>query len=107
MSLILWNFRKFAFNTVRILYHVHILLEHDAVAAGEALDHFLTLRLHDENEQWVQRTLVTRIWIAVEKTTDSRVAIDSLRQMLGVAASRLSQPLPANAAHAAQIVSIL
>lgn len=89
-------------KTLRHRYHAH---RHSNVKAGKILDNLIDIRLfREENRAWVEKAVVTRIWI----TTTNMTADDNLEQLqelLDLVSQNSKDPLSAPATHAAQTVS--
>ena len=77
-----------------------------SVTASKALDDLVNLRLfREENQNWIEKAVITRIWIVTANTTVED-PVETLREFFDVVLQNSKVPLSASATHAAQTVSI-
>jgi hypothetical protein len=107
-------------NFKTIIHHVHRLKEHkyaktlrhryyahrnSNVKAGKILDNLIDIRLfREENRAWVEKAVVTRIWIATTNMSADDI-LEQLQELLDLVSQNSKNPLSAPATHAAQTVS--
>ena len=73
--------------------------------ACKALDDLLTTRIFStEKEPWVEKVLITRLWITTS-SLDTENVLSSLRLIFDTVAANVKESLSAHATHAAQTVS--
>lgn len=60
----------------------------------------------EENQQWIEKSIVTRIWIGSINSFSENV-LEQLRDRFDTISKNLSTPLSAPATHAAQTVSFV
>lgn len=91
-------------NIKTLIYHIHRLKELNAELAGKALDGLFELRLLNEpdKEAWLERALITRIWIAVSSVKDGDHALRQMQTLLDNIHRAFRQPVSSTATHAAQ-----
>jgi histone H3/H4 len=65
-----------------------------------------TRLFREENQQWIEKVVITRIWIGNAKNF-SEDALEQLRHHLDAVLQNLLTPLSAPATHAAQTVSLV
>ncbi|KAF1916890.1 meiosis protein SPO22/ZIP4 like-domain-containing protein [Ampelomyces quisqualis] len=91
-------------NFRTIIHHVHRLKEHSNFKAGKILDNLIDIRLfREENQAWVEKAVVTRIWIATTNMSADDVR-EQLQELLDIVLQNAKSPLSAPATHAAQIL---
>lgn len=92
-------------NFKLIMHHIRKLHTKSPSLACNVIDEFLQTRLFEaEREDWVEKVLVTRIWMATAQREGQDV-VTSVEKALTTVASNVEKPLSTLAAHAAQIVS--
>jgi hypothetical protein len=81
-------------------------LRHDSNAtAGRVLDDLIATRLYrEENQAWIEKAVITRIWIGTTNSCADKI-LDQLQEMLDTVSQNLQAALSAPATHAAQVVS--
>jgi hypothetical protein len=90
-----------------IMYHLHKLRNHSLELACRAVDELLSLRLFaEENEEWVERASMMRIWITTS-TAETKDSIHSLKLVLDNISSNTKKPFSSAATHAVQMVPSL
>lgn len=73
--------------------------------ASKVIDDLLALRLlESDKEEWIHRTIITRIWTSLDITASAVEVIEPLQSMLTTVAAAVKAPLPTKATHAAQTV---
>ncbi|KAK6359354.1 hypothetical protein TWF696_000515 [Orbilia brochopaga] len=88
----------------------HVLLAQDLHGHGHrlacsAMDHFVTERLIAvENQGWIEKAFVTRVWMMIQGTHPDEDVIPSLYQLCEATAPKLARPLSTSATHASQIL---
>ena len=91
-------------NFKLIMHHIRKLTDKSPSLACKALDELLRLRVFPSNrEEWVERALVTRVWIATHKL-GSIDTFASLEQGLSMALESLGKPVASVVALAAHTV---
>jgi hypothetical protein len=76
------------------------------VTACKALDDFIDIRLfREENQTWVEKAVITRIWIGTTNIV-SENALEQLQELFDTVAQNAKVHLSAPATHAAQTVSL-
>ncbi|KAF2199170.1 SPO22-domain-containing protein [Delitschia confertaspora ATCC 74209] len=89
-------------NFKMIMHHIHKLKERSNDAACRLLDDFLNLRLFSlDNQDWIQKTIITRIW-ATPDSSDVDEVIQFLEDLFNNAIRKMKNPLTVSATHAAQ-----
>lgn len=87
-------------NFKLVMHHIHRMKKLDEAATCRLLDDFLTMRrFSDKHVEWVEKALITRLWISVKSRED---AVRSIYNLLDMVVQGLRQPLRASATHAAQ-----
>lgn len=87
-------------NFKLVMHHIHRMKKLDEAATCRLLDDFLTMRLFsDKHVEWVEKAVITRLWISVKSRED---AVGSIYNLLDMVLQGLGQPLRASATHAAQ-----
>lgn len=70
------------------------------------LDDFLAVRLIPEGRNdWMEKVLLTRLWITADSQQDDALVFDSAKEILGYYNVNVDKPLSAAATHAAQMAS--
>jgi len=59
----------------------------------------------DQNVEWAQKVIITRLWISIENLADDPEVIDGVRLVLDSFMNRFTNPFDAAATHAAHVVS--
>jgi hypothetical protein len=86
---------------------VYALSHNSNATAGKALGDLIELRLfREENQVWVEKAVITRIWIGTTNSSTDKI-LDQLQELLDTVSRNLRAPLSAPATHAAQVVSDL
>lgn len=89
-------------NFKTIMHHLHKLRNVDPIAACQALDDLLTIRLFEnEKEEYIERAGVMRIWITTSLGDVGKI-ISSLTSFLDLLAKNLQAPITAAATNAVQ-----
>lgn len=89
-------------KTIHLRYYAH---QHSNVKAGKILDNLIDIRLfREENQAWVEKSVVTRIWIATTNMSADDI-LEQLQELLDLVSQNSKNPLSAPATHAAQTVS--
>lgn len=89
-------------NFKLIMHHIRKLHIKSPSLASSLLDDFLRTRvLQHERDDWIEKVLITRIWMGTCQREDPNV-IASVGEVLKIATSNIEKPLSALAAHAAQ-----
>jgi hypothetical protein len=83
-----------------IIHHIRKLHDKSPAIGGAVLDDFILALTKSENDSWMEKAVVTRIWMI----TNQRDTLDTIDTVRGVL-EYLSRPLSAEAAVAAQAVS--
>ncbi|KAI9856788.1 MAG: hypothetical protein M1824_005259 [Vezdaea acicularis] len=87
-----------------VLQHIHHLKDKSVDLACRALDSLMVKRLFEsENDDWIEKVFVTRLWMTVSATETSGNT-QSLVALVNELSSKLQKPLSASATHASQIV---
>ncbi|TVY21229.1 hypothetical protein LARI1_G000647 [Lachnellula arida] len=93
-------------NFKLIMFHIRRLNEKSPSLACKALEDLMRLRiLKMDKEDWVEKVLVTRLWISVTQR-DSPEALSSLKEFFTMIASNVNQPIGATATVAAHTASL-
>ncbi|KAH7398979.1 meiosis protein SPO22/ZIP4 like-domain-containing protein [Phaeosphaeria sp. MPI-PUGE-AT-0046c] len=88
-------------NFKTIMHQVHVLKEHSNEFAGKILDDLIDIRLfREENQSWIERAVITRIWVSTTNAAD--IVIEQLRDSFDTVLSNARASLSAPATHAAQ-----
>lgn len=75
------------------------------MTACKILDEFINVRLlREENQSWIEKAVVTRIWAGACNKSDED-DINNLKELLNTILRNSNDPLSAPATHAAQTVS--
>jgi hypothetical protein len=75
------------------------------IEAGKILDNLIDIRLfREENQAWVEKAVVTRIWIATTNMSSDNT-LEQLQELLDIVSQNSKSPLTASATHAAQTVN--
>lgn len=91
-------------NVRTILHHVHALKQRNAGLAHTILVLFISERLLVMGEvAWVEKTVVTLLWICTTSTDLGNVT-DQLEELLNGVVARSNSAFGASATHAAQVV---
>lgn len=90
-------------NIKTLMHHIHRLKNIQPDLAVKALDELLDLRLlkDSDKDEWVQKALVTRIWISTSKDND-KTGLRSLHELFDSIFHALRQPANVSATHAVQ-----
>ncbi|ORY80875.1 meiosis protein SPO22/ZIP4 like-domain-containing protein [Protomyces lactucae-debilis] len=84
-----------------IMHKIHDLHTRDMTAAIQALDYLMPKIVDTGEVEWLERALVTRIWIATQVPEDKHSAVlVTLQDMLARLEQQLTRPLSAKAEHA-------
>ncbi|CZS99376.1 related to SPO22 Protein involved in completion of nuclear divisions during meiosis [Rhynchosporium agropyri] len=89
-------------NFKLIMSHIRKLNDKSPSLATKALDDFLILRIvHEEREEWFEKALVTRLWIAASQSdiSDSLAQIEDLFSTLVASSTKPASPAATLAAH--------
>jgi hypothetical protein len=87
-----------------IMFHIKRLGDRSSNRACRVLEDFLKLRvLEQEKEEWLEKVIITRIWITVNQK-DSADTLSTLINSLSSIVSEVPHPLRPAAAHAAHTV---
>jgi len=97
LSLIESNFRL-------IMFHIRKLNDKSPSLAAKSLEDFLNSRLLDQaKEEWIEKAIITYLWIMVSRRED----VDVLQPLsISSLLSELTHPLRPAAAHAAHMVCL-
>lgn len=98
-----YTIRNFSFSDSGfklIMHHIRKLHDKSPGAGCAVLDDFILALSHAEKDGWMEKTVVTRMWM-ITNQRDSVETINAARDVLG----HLPTPLSAEAAVAAQAVS--
>jgi hypothetical protein len=80
-----------------------MLTHHSNEFAGKILDDLIDVRLfREENQSWVEKVVITRVWVSTASATDN--VIEQLRETFDMVLSNAQASLSAPATHAAQTV---
>ncbi|XP_014560370.1 hypothetical protein COCVIDRAFT_89663 [Bipolaris victoriae FI3] len=89
-------------NFKALMHHIQKLNEHDNATAIKALDDLIDIRLfREENQQWIEKAIITRIWIGTTRNFSENV-LEKLQDRFDVVSQNLPTPISAPATHAAQ-----
>ncbi|KAF2712150.1 SPO22-domain-containing protein [Pleomassaria siparia CBS 279.74] len=89
-------------NFRTIMHYIHKLKDHSAATSCKILDDLIDIRLFsDENKSWIERAVITRIWISTTSPHFEN-CLDSLKDLFDVVKQNTKYPLAAPATHAAQ-----
>ncbi|KAL1391665.1 meiosis protein SPO22/ZIP4 like-domain-containing protein [Phyllosticta capitalensis] len=89
-------------NFRTIIHHIHRLTKWKPELALKALDGLLYSRLFEqENKSWIEKAIMTRIWVTVESNQPDTKA---LSELLDHANQYMGEPLTAPATHASQTI---
>jgi len=93
-------------NFKLIMYHIRKLKDKNPSLACRALDELIQLRILrvDDNEGWVEKAVVTRLWMAVGQR-DIPESLDTLETVLSAIVDNLEKPVSSAATQAAHTVS--
>jgi uncharacterized protein (DUF2267 family) len=84
---------------------IHTLSRDSNATAGQVLDDLIEIRLfREENEAWIEKAVITRIWIGTTNSCADKI-LDQLQEFLDRVSQHLQVALSAPATHAAQVVS--
>jgi len=93
-------------NFKLIMYHIRKLNEKRPSLGCKALDDFVRLRvLHAEREEWLEKVLVTRMWMAIGQR-DSPEALMFLERFLTTVVDNMKRPVSSAATLAAHTVCV-
>jgi hypothetical protein len=93
-------------NFKLIMFHIRKLNDKSPSLACKALEDLMKLRILKMNrEDWVEKALVTRLWISLGQR-DSPEALSSLDDFFSMIATNVNQPVSAAATLAAHTVSL-
>lgn len=93
-------------NFKTIMFHIRRLNEKSPSLACKALEDLMRLRiLKMDKEDWVEKVLVTRLWISVTQR-DSPEVLSSLEEFFTMIATNVNQPIGATATVAAHTASL-
>ncbi|TVY49609.1 hypothetical protein LOCC1_G000373 [Lachnellula occidentalis] len=93
-------------NFKLILFHILKLNDKSPSLACKTLEDLMRLRiLKMDKEDWVEKVLVTRLWMSVTQR-DSPEALSSLEEFFTMIASNVNQPIGATATAAAHTASL-
>lgn len=90
-----------------IMTRIHGLVSDGAVRlACKSLDELLAKRvLALEQDDWIERTFVTRLWVTVrEQSLQEEVSLPSLQRLLDAIMKKLEKPLSPEASLAGQVL---
>lgn len=90
-----------------IMGRIHVLVSKKNIRlACKCLDELLTKRiLILERDDWIERTLVTRLWVTIQdQSSEDDTILPALRNLLDSMAKKLAKTLTPKATHAAQIL---
>lgn len=88
------------------MHHIHRLKDYSNITACKVLDDLLEIRLfREENQMWVEKAVITRIWIGTFNNNLEN-ALEQLQELFDIVLQN-SNPFSAPATHAAQTVSSL
>ncbi|EUC48226.1 hypothetical protein COCMIDRAFT_87783 [Bipolaris oryzae ATCC 44560] len=89
-------------NFKTLMHHIHKLNEHDNATAIKALDDLIDIRLfREENQQWIEKAIITRIWISTTRNSSENM-LEQLQDRFDTVSQNLPTPISAPATHAAQ-----
>jgi hypothetical protein len=92
------------FNT--IMHKIYDLHLRDLFAAMKALDFLMPKTVNSSEVDWLERALVTRIWIATQASEDkSSLVLAELQECLASLERQLTRPLTSKGEHACLTVS--
>lgn len=108
---VLWRITQTAVlsdpNFKLIMHHIRKLHSKSPSLAINLIDDFFRTRvLQHERDDWIEKVLITRIWMVTSQREGLDV-IASVGDVVKIATSNIEKPLSAIAAHAAQTVSNL
>lgn len=94
-------------NFKLMMHHIRKLHEKSPSLACKTLDDLLRLRvLQCENSEWIEKALITRMWITVSRQEDPD-ALASLEDILSITAANIKEPFTSGATLAAHMVGWL
>jgi hypothetical protein len=84
-----------------------IVLNYDSnTTAAKALDDLIDIRLlREENQAWIEKAVITRLWVGTSDTLADNV-LEQLQEILHMISGSTQNTLSASATHAAQVVSV-
>lgn len=89
-------------NFRTIIHHIHKLKDHNNVTACKALDDLIGIRLlREENQTWLEKAIIIRVWICTSNTYLENV-LEQLQQLFDIVMQSSKTSLDAPATHAAQ-----
>jgi hypothetical protein len=92
-------------NFKLFMFHVRKLNDKSPSLACKALDELLNLRiLREEREEFIERVLITRIWITVSQR-ETFEAMEALQELFTLIVSNNKRAISSAAAHGAHTVS--
>ena len=66
------------------MHHIHKLKDHSNVTACKALDDLIDIRLlREENQTWVEKAVITRIWIGTSNSYAENV-LEQLQELFRI-----------------------
>jgi hypothetical protein len=91
-----------------VVSHAVIVLSYNSsVTACKILDDLIDIRLfREENQNWIEKAIMTRIWISTTSKLTENV-LEQLQELLDTVSHDSKAPISAPATHAAQTVSTL
>ncbi|PVH94353.1 SPO22-domain-containing protein [Periconia macrospinosa] len=89
-------------NFKTIMHHIHKIVERDSLTACKLIDDLIHMRLfREENDVWIEKSVITRIWICCTKMK-SEITLEELRTFLDSIMQNVKGPFTAQATHATQ-----
>ncbi|KAH4247441.1 hypothetical protein HBI05_045310 [Parastagonospora nodorum] len=89
-------------NFRTIMHHIHKLKEHSNTTAGKIVDDLIDIRLfREENQTWIEKAVITRIWIGTTNSLAERILEDT-QELLEMVLQKSKSSFSAPATHAAQ-----
>ncbi|KAF2130996.1 SPO22-domain-containing protein [Dothidotthia symphoricarpi CBS 119687] len=89
-------------NFRTIMHHIHKLKDHSIISACQALDDLVDIRLfREENQAWVEKAVITRVWLGTTNTFAENT-LEQLQRLFDRVLQNSKTSLSAPATHAAQ-----
>ena len=89
-------------NFKTIMHHIHKLKDHSSVTACKALEDLIDIRLfREENQSWIEKAVITRIWIGTNNSFSENVR-EEMQELFDTVEQNSKMRLSAPATHAAQ-----
>ena len=86
--------------------YITALINYSNVTACRALDDMIHIRLlREENQNWTEKTVITRVWIGCSDSISENI-VEQLQDLFDTVLQNSKGPLSAPATHAAQTVGL-